>query len=290
MNLLVKAGRRTPWIYRGGGTGDISQENPPADEIPGQPEVPSEPVTPSEPEVPGGTPGQPVNPEEKPDESVSPEEKPDGSVSPEEKPDGSVSPEEKPDGSVSPEEKPDESENPEENLDGVENPDELLDEELLDEELLDEEQLEEEESSGYLLCGKIYEDRNGNGQQDEDEIGLPDIDISVYKSDTNECVANIMTDSDGRFELDELEEGNYTLEIIDDEWLGYYYDIERSVAEFLGNAEFSKDGNLYVLRISDVEAVKVREEDEELEGEQEESKPGVELGLYVRDVFFLNVD
>ena len=48
------------------------------------------------------------------------------------------------------------------------------------EELLDEEQLEEEESSGYLLCGKIYEDRNGNGQQDEDEIGLPDIDISVY--------------------------------------------------------------------------------------------------------------
>ncbi len=299
MNLLVKAGRRTPWIYRGGGTGDISQENPPADEIPGQPEVPSEPVTPSEPEVPGGTPGQPVNPEEKPDESVSPEEKPDGSVSPEEKPDGSVSPEEKPDGSVSPEEKPDgsvspeekpdESENPEENLDGVENPDELLDEELLDEELLDEEQLEEEESSGYLLCGKIYEDRNGNGQQDEDEIGLPDIDISVYKSDTNECVANIMTDSDGRFELDELEEGNYTLEIIDDEWLGYYYDIERSVAEFLGNAEFSKDGNLYVLRISDVEAVKVREEDEELEGEQEESKPGVELGLYVRDVFFLNV-
>ena len=299
MKLLVKAGRRTPWIYRGGGTGDISQENPPADEIPGQPEVPSEPVTPSEPEVPGGTPGQPVNPEEKPDESVSPEEKPDGSVSPEEKPDGSVSPEEKPDGSVSPEEKPDgsvspeekpdESENPEENLDGVENPDELLDEELLDEELLDEEQLEEEESSGYLLCGKIYEDRNGNGQQDGDEIGLPDIDISVYKSDTNEYVANIMTDSDGQFELDELEEGSYTLEIIDDEWLGFYYDIERSVAEFPGNAEFSNDGNLYVLRVSDVEAVEVREDEEGQENGQKEAESGVELGLYVNEVFLLDV-
>ena len=122
------------------------------------------------------------------------------------------------------------------------------------------------------MCGKIYEDRNGNGQQDEDEIGLPDIDISVYKSDTNECVANIMTDSDGRFELDELEEGSYTLEIIDDEWLGFYYDIERSVAEFPGNAEFSNDGNLYVLRVSDVEAVEVREDEEGQENGQKEAE------------------
>ena len=287
----------------GGGTGDISQENPPADEIPGQPEVPSEPVTPSEPEVPGGTPGQPVNPEEKPDESVSPEEKPDGSVSPEEKPDGSVSPEEKPDGSVSPEEKPDgsvspeekpdESENPEENLDGVENPDELLDEELLDEELLDEEQLEEEESSGYLLCGKIYEDRNGNGQQDEDEIGLPDIDISVYKSDTNECVANIMTDSDGRFELDELEEGSYTLEIIDDEWLGFYYDIERSAADFPGITQLPGEGDAFVLRIMNVEAAEMAAEQEEQEEqvqqeEQIQQIQELELGLYVKEVFLLD--
>ncbi len=267
----------------GGGTGDISQENPPTDEIPGQPEVPSEPVTPSEPEVPGGTPGQPVNPEEKPDESVSPEEKPDGSVSPEEKPDGSVSPEEK----------PDESENPEENLDGVENPDELLDEELLDEELLDEEQLEEEESSGYLLCGKIYEDRNGNGQQDGDEIGLPDIDISVYKSDTNECVANIMTDSDGRFELDELEEGNYTLEIIDDEWLGFYYDIERSAADFPGITQLPGEGDAFVLRIMNVESVEMAAEQEEQEEqvqqeEQIQQIQELELGLYVKEVFLLD--
>ena len=257
----------------GGGTGDISQENPPADEIPGQPEVPSEPVTPSEPEVPGGTPGQPVNPEEKPDESVSPEEKPDGSVSPEEK--------------------PDESENPEENLDGVENPDELLDEELLDEELLDEEQLEEEESSGYLLCGKIYEDRNGNGQQDEDEIGLPDIDISVYKSDTNECVANIMTDSDGRFELDELEEGSYTLEIIDDEWLGFYYDIERSAADFPGITQLPGEGDAFVLRIMNVEAAEMAAEQEEQEEqvqqeEQIQQIQELELGLYVKEVFLLD--
>ena len=55
----------------------------------------------------------------------------------------------------------------------------------------------EEEVSGYLLCGKIYEDRNGNGQQDEDEIGLPDIEVSVYKGDTYEPVGSVMTDSDG---------------------------------------------------------------------------------------------
>ncbi len=94
----------------------------------------------------------------------------------------------------------------------------------------------EEEVSGYLLCGKIYEDRNGNGQQDEDEIGLPDIEVSVYKGDTYEPVGSVMTDSDGRYELEGLEEGSYTLEIIDDEWLDFYYDIERTVAEFPGTA------------------------------------------------------
>ncbi len=91
-------------------------------------------------------------------------------------------------------------------MDGVENPDELLDEEL-DEELSMRSSLRKKSHQATCCAEKIYEDRNGNGQQDGDEIGLPDIDISVYKSDTNECVANIMTDSDGRFELDELEEG-----------------------------------------------------------------------------------
>ena len=100
-------------------------------------------------------------------------------------------------------------------MDGVENPDELLEEELLEEDLSEP----EEEVSGYLLCGKIYEDRNGNGQQDEDEIGLPDIEVSVYKGDTYEPVGSVMTDSDGRYELEGLEEGSYTLEIIDrDPW------------------------------------------------------------------------
>ncbi len=152
-------------------------------------------------------------------------------------------------------------------MDGVENPDELLEEELLEEDLSEP----EEEVSGYLLCGKIYEDRNGNGQQDEDEIGLPDIEVSVYKGDTYEPVGSVMTDSDGRYELEGLEEGSYTLEIIDDEWLDFYYDIERTVAEFPGTAELPGEGDTFVLRILNVEA--------DAEGEEEE----LELGLYVRD-------
>ena len=239
-----------------GGGGDASHENPPVDETTGNQDVPSEP------QVPGEKPGQSENPEEKPD----------GSVSPEEKPDGSVSPEEKPDGSENPEEKPDESENPEENLDGVENPDELLEEELLEEDLSEP----EEEVSGYLLCGKIYEDRNGNGQQDEDEIGLPDIEVSVYKGDTYEPVGSVMTDSDGRYELEGLEEGSYTLEIIDDEWLDFYYDIERTVAEFPGTAEILGEGDTFALRILNVEA------DEE--GKEEE----LELGFYAWDELMLD--
>ncbi len=85
-----------------------------------------------------------------------------------------------------------------------------------------------------------------------------------------------MTDSDGRYELEGLEEGSYTLEIIDDEWLDFYYDIERTVAEFPGTAEILGEGDTFALRILNVEA------DEE--GKEEE----LELGFYAWDELMLD--
>lgn len=57
----------------------------------------------------------------------------------------------------------------------------------------------------------VFDDKNGNGVQDEGEPGLPDVDIILFKDGIQ--VAQTSTDEDGVYDFPDLTEGEYFIQV-----------------------------------------------------------------------------
>lgn len=77
-----------------------------------------------------------------------------------------------------------------------------------------------EENNGFVfpaptgnVCGVVYEDKNGNGQQDSDETGVADIDVTII--DANGDTHTVTTDVDGKYCLSDVPEGSASVTVVE---------------------------------------------------------------------------
>ncbi|MBK8054974.1 MAG: carboxypeptidase regulatory-like domain-containing protein [Saprospiraceae bacterium] len=66
--------------------------------------------------------------------------------------------------------------------------------------------------AGYVPNGKIgdfvWEDKNGNGQQDSGELGIPGVTVQLLDQNNN-VIRTTTTSSTGAYEFDNLPPGTY---------------------------------------------------------------------------------
>lgn len=65
------------------------------------------------------------------------------------------------------------------------------------------------EKSSYSIIGMAFVDRNNNSRQDENEEVLDGIVVDLYDSKTNEYVNSTITNVGGRYEFNDIENGQY---------------------------------------------------------------------------------
>src|SRR5262245_33272233 len=65
-------------------------------------------------------------------------------------------------------------------------------------------------ASSSMVCGLVWDDTNHNGFQDATETGLAGVKVTVYDS-SNNPVAELYTNSEGRYFSDQLPSGTYTI-------------------------------------------------------------------------------
>ncbi len=61
------------------------------------------------------------------------------------------------------------------------------------------------------LGDRAWDDRNANGIQDEGELGVAGVAVTLYAADGTTVMRTTTTDSDGLYRFDELEPGNYII-------------------------------------------------------------------------------
>ncbi|MFI3209474.1 MAG: SdrD B-like domain-containing protein [Peptostreptococcaceae bacterium] len=63
----------------------------------------------------------------------------------------------------------------------------------------------------YIVEGYVWVDQNVDGIKDSDEVGYYGANVSLYKEEDDSFVKNEITDSEGKYSFDEVEEGRYYL-------------------------------------------------------------------------------
>jgi len=79
-----------------------------------------------------------------------------------------------------------------------------------------------EEPAGGTIGGLVWHDRNEDGVADEDEMGVPEVEVMLYhgeKSDHESMMMYAMTDQDGYYHFSGLGAGHYTVGLGENEYL-----------------------------------------------------------------------
>lgn len=118
---------------------------------------------------------------------------------------------------------------------------------------------EETEVSLWTLSGKIFEDLDGDGKQGEDEVGFVDVEVCAYPEGEDEPAASDVTDWDGVYELKDLEEGTYRIEIRAEENYFALYDLEASKERLEEEVEVASGTEDWSLRYVNVELTEDKE-------------------------------
>lgn len=87
---------------------------------------------------------------------------------------------------------------------------------------------------GYKVCGVVFNDANGNGIQDPDEVGIENVVVKLWGTSAN-LIAQTLTDALGRFEFNNVPAGEYHVQEIDPE--GYISTTPNSYNIFVTNAD-----------------------------------------------------
>lgn len=125
----------------------------------------------------------------------------------------------------------------------------------------------------YKISGYVWADSNKNGRKDDDEKGVPKVEVQLFK---NKAVLKAtMTDALGKYTFDNLEDGKYTVNFIYDgnTYITTDYKKESVEEELNSDAIKYSDGNAVTNAIT-VAGLNIE---------------NVNLGLQLRDTFDLNV-
>ncbi|MGE0084616.1 MAG: SdrD B-like domain-containing protein [Desulfococcaceae bacterium] len=117
-----------------------------------------------------------------------------------------------------------------------------------------------------VISGLVFEDKNGNGVQDEGENGIPGVAVELTDS-TGQVIASVISGEDGRYAFDPVNPGNYTVKETDPE--GYISTTGNSVDVTLpdgGTAPVNfgdqKKGSISGIVFNDVNGDGVRDSEE----------------------------
>lgn len=81
---------------------------------------------------------------------------------------------------------------------------------------MEREDEDDDDNDNPFISGLAWEDSNKNGERDQDEEAMSNIEVKLLNSNTGEIVGNTVTDEDGLYQFDDLDEGNYIVMFVYD--------------------------------------------------------------------------
>lgn len=101
-----------------------------------------------------------------------------------------------------------------------------------------------------FISGLAWEDSNKNGERDQDEEAMSNIEVKLLNSSTGEIAGNTVTDEDGLYQFDDLDEGNYIVMFVYDSTSYSVTQYRKDGVKETRNSDFvqkEKDGKIVAM-------------------------------------------